>query len=236
MAPFFRNLISLGFAVLTGLLVRAQEQKAEGLDLQFTVFAGSTVGSLGYLQPQPKGPPLVRPVTFYPMARSPRYVYRGPTPLEFVDLGSKAVVAIADIPPAMHNPLLIFSGRADAGGGTAQQVLVIDDSTLAHGADGVAILNLSGLILTGTIGRHSIQLLEGWNPPISIRGSTPVQLRTDFRGRSYQSFADRISVKAGERALLILLPPYYKGALDVQARLLIDEIPKPKEKDPPSAK
>lgn len=226
MAQFLRNLTCIAFSVTLFLpLLRAQDRKPVQLDVRFTVFSGATLNGLGYVVHQPHGPDIITPVTFYPMSRSPIYDYRGESPLEFVNISTRQTVASVVLPREIRTPLLVFITKAGVNGATAYDVIVVDDSLAAHGPHGVAILNLSGLVLTGTINKQNVQLTAGWNQPIEVRGSTKVQFRTEFKGRSYQSFADVIHVKEGERALLVFLPPFYKGALDVQCRVLLDVVP-----------
>jgi hypothetical protein len=50
-------------------------------------------------------------------------------------------------------------------------------------------------------------------------------LSTVFSQRTYQSYAGTARLGRNERALLILFPPFYPGALEVQSRLLVDQPP-----------
>ena len=65
------------------------------------------------------------------------------------------------------------------------------------------------------------------NPTMKVSRTAKIMLRTTLKGRSFQSYAEDLKLKKDERALLILFPPFYKGSLEVQSRLLIDEPPEP---------
>ena len=101
---------------------------------------------------------------------------------------------------------------------------MLDDSVASHAAGGLAILNLSGLALTGTVGEKNIALQSGLNAPLAVGRSTKIVLRaTAKNGRAAQACADTVQLAGRQRALLILFPPFYKGSLEVQSRMLIDE-------------
>jgi hypothetical protein len=94
-----------------------------------------------------------------------------------------------------------------------------------HGVGGLAIINLSGLALSGSINKDKITLTPGLNPTVTIARSATITLSTPFKNRSYQSYASTVSLGRNERALLILFPPFHKGGLEVQSRLLLDQPP-----------
>ena len=87
------------------------------------------------------------------------------------------------------------------------------------------MLNLSGLSLSGTVNNEKVTLKAGLNPTLTIGRSAKVTLNTTFKNKTYQSYASTVSLGRNERALLILLPPFYPGALEVQSRLLLDQPP-----------
>jgi hypothetical protein len=128
----------------------------------------------------------------------------------------------------MRDALLLFSPLADkaaAGGTLRYQVAVLDDSAARHGPGGLAIINLSGLALSGTVGAEKMTLKAGLNPTLAVGRSKPVTLTTVFQGRTYRSYAATITLGRNERALLILFPPFNPGGLEVQPRLLVDQPP-----------
>jgi hypothetical protein len=191
--------------------------------VHFTVFSAARGADVAFTsRPNAAAQKLV----FYPTARSPRYEYRGAMPLRFTDATTGSVVAEANIPPDIHDALLLFlpvetSGTTKAG--FKYQIAVLDDGAARQAAGGLAILNLSGLALTGAVGSQNVTLKAGLNPPVPFGRAAKVMLRTTFKERSYQSYAGTVQLGAKQRALLILFPPFYKGSLEVQSRLLIDE-------------
>lgn len=194
--------------------------------VRFTVYSARPISDVGLAVRAGAAP---QKVTFYPTARSPRYEYRGTMPLRFVDPTSGEVVAEAVIPSGIRDALLLFSpATADAAGkaGTLRyQIAVLDDSAARQGSGALAIINLSGLELSGTIGKDAVTLRAGLNPAVAIGRSAKIMFRTAVKGRSYQAYANTVQLAPRERALLILFPPYTKGSVEVQARLLIDTPP-----------
>jgi len=195
--------------------------------LRFTAFAAKPISGLTFV-PRPGAAPAM--VAFYPTARSPRYEYRGAMPLRFTEGG--AAVAEAVVPPEIRDALLLFTPIDAAANGTSRpagalkyRVAVLDDGAARNVAGGLAVINFSGLALAGKIGGQDVTLTDGLNPPIAVGRSAKVVLKTSFKGRSFQSYADDVKLKKNERALLIFFPPFYKGSLEVQSRLLIDEPP-----------
>ena len=59
---------------------------------------------------------------------------------------------------------------------------------------------------------------------VTVGRTANIVLRTTFKQRSYQSYATTLQLSAKQRALLILFPPFYKGSLEVQSRMLVDEL------------
>ena len=209
----------------------AQPPRPADQPLRFTVFSAQPVAGLSFA---PRPGVVATKVVFYPTARSPRYEYRGAMPLRFTDAASGAVLAEAVVPPEIHDALLLFAAvepaPAAAGkpaSGLRYQVSVLDDSALRHASGGLAIINFSGLELSGTIGKASVTLKPGLNPTMAVSRTAKIMLRTTLKGRSYQAYAGDLMLKKNERALLILFPPFYKGSLEVQSRLLVDEPPAP---------
>jgi hypothetical protein len=233
MAHPLRHLIAL--TALT-VAVLAQPPPPADQPLRFTVFSAQPIAGLGFA---PRPGVAATKLVFYPTARSPRYEYRGPMPLRFTDAASGAVVAEAVVPPEIHDALLLFAAvepaPAAAGkpaNGLRYQVSVLDDSAMRHASGGLAIINFSGLELSGTIGKTDVTLKPGLNSTMPVSRTAKILLRTTLKGRSFQSYAGDLMLKKNERALLILFPPFYKGSLEVQSRLLVDEPPTPAR--PPS--
>ncbi len=233
MAHPLRHLIV--FATFASSLL-AQASKPVEQPLRFTVFSSQPIQGLGYAS-RPAG--AATKVVFYPTARSPHYEFRGAMPLRFVDAGSGAVVAEVTVPPEIRHALLLFSpidpaavGDQKAANSLKFRVAVLDDGAASHAAGGLAVINFSGLALIGTIDNQPVTLEAGLNPTLNVGRSAKVMLKTTLKGRTYQSYTEDVKLKKNERALLILFPPFYKGSLEVQSRLLVDE---PPEASGPSA-
>ncbi len=193
--------------------------------VRFTVFSAQPISGLTYA-PRANAPAVK--LVFYPTARSPRYDYRGLMPLRFVDAESGAVVAEATIPIGVNDALLLFSpvtATDVAAGKLRYQISVLDDGAARHGSGGLAIINFSGLALTGTVNKETVMLQPGLNPTLKVGASAKIALQTQFKGRAYQAYSATAALKPSERALLILFPPFYKGSLEVQSRLLLDSPP-----------
>jgi hypothetical protein len=229
-----RYLIQLWLVIWpSGLLLAAVNpaaslQAVPELTVRFTVFSAVPVDGLSFV-PGPDAPPV--PVTFYPTARSRQYLYRGSNPLRFYRAltndpaadPAPSLAAEVMLPSALHDVLLLFASIAPAPAeGPSYRVFVLDDG-LGHAPGSMTIINFSGLALDGDIAGKAARLGNGLNPAFTIGRSATIVLRTWFKNRSYQSYADTVELGRGERALLILFPPYRPGSLEVQSRLLLDE-------------
>jgi hypothetical protein len=204
-------------AVLSLQLLAGAAQ--ERIPVHFTVFALRPFEHVVFL-PSADVEPL--PLKFYPTARSPEVAYVGEMPVSFSD-ESGETVAFASIPPEIAKALLIFvpSGRQYP----KYEIHVLDDGALRHRPGGVAFVNLSGLQLVGKLGSHAIALGPGLSSTLKITSAAELLLESQVGSRRFRSYSQSIELAPGERALLILFPPYYRASLEVQARLLIDEPP-----------
>lgn len=193
---------------------------AAGPAVRFVAFSARPIADLGFAPRLGIAPQRVQ---FYPTARSARYEYRGRMPVSFVDTASGEVVAEATIPPEIREPLLLFTpADAAAGGKLRYKVSVLDDSVAHHPAGALAIVNLSGLALTGTLDDQPVAVKPGLNAPVNLSRPAKLALRTTFKNRAYPAYSGEVKLARNERGLLILFPPFYPGSLEVQARLLID--------------
>jgi hypothetical protein len=188
--------------------------------VSFTVFAAEPMADLGYVTPAG-----LVPLRFYPTARSPRYEHRGRQPLRLVRLPGGEPVAEVPIPAAWRDALLLLTRRAAGSGGFRYEVTPLDDGPGQRAAGQVQMLNLSGLDLMGELNGRRISLDAGLNPALAAGRSARLVLRTTFRGRSYLSWHDTITLAPSGRALLILFPPFLSGSVEVQTRVLLDEPP-----------
>jgi hypothetical protein len=218
MARIFRHLTLLGLSWALPA-ASAQQETTPERRLNFTVFSAQPISGLAY---RPSWNAALCPLTFYPTARSPRYDYRGPDRISLLDIKSGTVLAVAVVPPRISSALFLLTMDGTPGGEMRYRVRVIDDSVRRQAPGELHVLNYSGLMLSGTVNRRPVTLADGHALLVPIGISADIQLRTAFNGKSYQAYADSLRVEQSGRALLILLPPYRRGALEVQSRLLLD--------------
>jgi hypothetical protein len=228
MAHAFRYLIAV---CVVGIFAASASAQTNLPVVRFSVFAAKPPSEISYI-PRPGAAP--QKIVFQSTARSPRYEYRGSMPLRFGDTTVGATVAEAVIPSEMREALLLFlpvenaEAAPDAKAGAAPKglrykIAVLDDSAAARGPGGLAIINLSGRALAGTVGDKEVDLKSGYNAPLPVGAATRVALGTTEKGRFSPAYSSTVQLRRGERALLILLPPFYKGSMEVQSRLLIDD-------------
>ena len=105
-------------------------------------------------------------------------------------------------------------------GAIQYRVLILDDTAQRNKAGTLRILNLSGLELSGTINRGSVTLQDGADDFVRVGDSAVVNLRTPLHGRFYQAYAETLPIDHPGGAVLLLLPPYRRGSLEVQSRFL----------------
>jgi hypothetical protein len=222
----YLKLAAAVFAALFACIGIAHAQAPQ--PVRFTVFSAKPIADVVFT---PRANAAPQKLQFYPTARSPRYEYRGAMPLRFVDEASGVVIAEAAIPPGMADALLLFTpietDAAASGGarGMRYQIAVLDDGAARHGPGGLAIINFSGLALSGTVNKDNVTLKPGLNPTIAVGNSAKITLHTMLKNKPYRSYADTVQLGRSQRVLLILFPPFYKGALEVQSRLLVDQPP-----------
>lgn len=204
---------------------------AGGAGVRFSLFAAKPIADLAYTARTGTAPVKL---PFYPTARSPRYEYRGPMPLRFIDATTSAVVAEATLPADLREALLLFSPKESAGNDASAapakapalryQVSVLDDSTARHPSGAISLLNLSGFELAGSVGKRAVAIEAGLGPTIPIgTAAATVSLTTSIKGRTYTAYRATLQLKGRQRALLVLLPPFSRGGVEVQSRLLLDE-------------
>lgn len=220
MAPFHRYLVT----VLISLSGVAAVLQADATNPQphwvFTVFGSEPMPALCFV-PAPDEAPV--PLVFYPTARSPRYHFAGPLPLHLLDAATGRVVAKARLSEDCPDALVILTpDAASSDGAPRYEVRVVDAAAERHPPGELFVMNASGLDLRGTINRRTIVLHDGAEELLNIGASARVNLRTPFQGKSYQAYADTIHLGPRDRAWLLLLPPYHRGSLEVQSRLLLD--------------
>jgi len=190
--------------------------------VHFSVFALRPVPGLAVL-PSDDHPP--QPIQLYPTARSSLVSYRGPMPVRLVNMITGNALAEVWIPPTITRALIVVApGNGPESGGHLVPHLV-DENPPSSGTVRLTVLNLSGLSLRGWINARPMAIRAGLNPIPGVSGTARLELRAVLKEREYHSYADAVTLTAAERSLLILFPPYYRGSLEVQARMLREEMP-----------
>jgi hypothetical protein len=209
----------LCLTALVAAAVMAQTNPAAQQIVRFTVFAAEPIDDLGYL-PAPGA--AVVPLQFYPTARSPRYEHRGRLPLRLVTVGTGETVAEIPIPDGLREVLLLVSAPGGPPEPRRRDVTVLDDGPRQRGPGQIQILNLSGLELEAELNGRRIPAEAGLNGAVNAGQSARIILHTAFRGRSYLSWHDAVPLGSTGRALVVLFPPFLRGSLEVQTRVLLD--------------
>lgn len=215
MARPLRSLILLLLSTVTPAFAVAGP--AAERRLTFTVFAAEPMGPLVYT-PKPGAKPV--PLVLYPTAQSPRYFQQGSGTVILRNQATGAVVAEVAVPVAIRRALLILLPDPGPLAPFPCRVWVIDDGSARDTSGMLRLLNLSGLRLAGTINRRPVVISQDQMEQYAAGSVAAVALRTEFKGRSYQAYAEIIPLGIDRRVLLLLLPPYHSGALQVQSRVL----------------
>jgi len=220
MARFLRTLVGLLVVAACNRGAIAADRATAERDLTFTVFATAPVLDLAY---RPKYDADLCPLVGYPTARSSPYSYIGPASLSLANPVTGARVLGVNIPADVGRALLILHREDYPKNQHAEwRAWVLDDSEARHTPGQVRIVNHSGLRLSGNVGGTQ-RTVESDGVEFTVTGrKVSIDLRTRYQERSYSSYRDTIILGLGERALVILLPPYHRGSLEVQSRVLID--------------
>ena len=117
--------------------------------------------------------------------------------------------------------LILVPDNAARPGAIQYRVLILDDTAQRNKAGTLRILNLSGLELSGTINRGSVTLQDGADEFIRVGDSAVVNLQTPFHGRFYQAYAETLPIDHPGGAVLLLLPPYRRGSLEVNPAFFV---------------
>ena len=190
---------------------------AGAVTLRFTVFSPRPPQDAAFVAAPGQPPTRLR---FYPLARSPRYEYRGPAALRFIAPKDRAPLAEAEIPAGVANALIVLLPEEKAAG--RWRAIVLDDGDPRFRAGQVMMVDLSGLELEGTLNERPLKLGPGPNSAQPAPRTSQLVLRARSRGTTYQALSTDWNLAEGERALLLLLPPLRAGTFAVQHRLLID--------------
>jgi hypothetical protein len=182
-----------------------------------TVFSPEPISSVGFRSDRDAP---IQPLTFYPTARSSPHIVRSDE-IEFVDTDTERVIGRGVLPEGAHQVLFLLLRKIRSPASSWEiRAIIDDDSGESHG--NLRVLNYSGLQFDGSIDGHEISMSEGDDTTLIIGKDPQVTLRTKFKSSQHTCFAETLSIPSGTRAVLLLLPPYRRGSLDVQSRLLID--------------
>ena len=190
--------------------------------VQFSVFALRPVPGLAFLPGDEQAP---QPIELYPTARSSVVSYRGPMPVRLVNTITGTAVAEAWIPPTTTRALIVLAPANGQASGGSLTPFVVDEHAPQSVSARLTVLNLSGLSLRGRINGRQMAIRDGLNPIPGVSGAVHLELRAAPKDRDYHSYAEDVTLASGEQALLMLFTPYYRGSLEVQARLLREETP-----------
>jgi len=169
---------------------------------------------------------VVESLKFYSSSRSREYAFTGEGPILFFresDGEPRIVEAVVDTAGLPANALFIFLAR-DKDGGTRNagyDVVVYDDSDERLPRRHVAVANLSEFPLECRLGDSRFSLASGgFSVPYRVKRSVSLAI-TMVSGSPVFEYP-LVRLERGERALLILFPPYLLGSAEVQARWLRD--------------
>jgi len=231
MAYVFRYLILISCAWLSAPWLLAQTTGPERfITLRFTAHAVSSLPELVLFEPKTND--MARAITFYTSARSPVYDYVGTNPVVFfnealpVNPGEpmqRKMIAQAMVPESVTQPLFIFFKNPAAENDAKAVpflVYVFDDSAANLPPGQISLINVSGLEFAGRFNDQVLPIKAGLTPHIILGRSAHIELRTQVAKRYYQSYASTQTLTARERALMLLLPPFNKGSVEVQVRIL----------------
>lgn len=229
MSPKRESIVANRLITLSGLMLALGLSAALGATepaplptVHFSVFSLRPIPGLAFL---PGGEHAPEPIELYPTARSSLASYRGPMPVRLVSTITGAALAEVWIPSTITRALIVLAPDRGAASGGPWVPFVVDDDLPLSRAVRFTLLNLSGLSLRGRINAQAFAIRAGLNPIPGVSGHIRLELRAALKDRDYHSYGDALTIAAAERALLILFPPYYRGSLEVQARMLREETP-----------
>ena len=217
-----------------GLPLGALESREVEMPVQqveFSVFCRQRLEGLKFINAEGR----TEALRFYSSSRSPKYNYRGTSPIkifrERVVSGAlqptaieRIPVAEARIPPSARKLLLVFLAEPRPAG--LQYIVHSFDDSLANLPAGhIAIFNLSGFTLHGSIGNRPVLLKAGPSFSYPLQGDfIDLRFGTYFGDRFRQTYLSPVILNNNQRAILFFYPPYLKGSPEIQPRLLIQDM------------
>lgn len=234
MAHYCRYLVCI--FVLTCGLEAFSKPEAKVRTINFSVYAAKMPTEPIHFLTKPLGN--AQTVTLYSAQRSPDYRWTGSGPIQLFSESriadmvegevSRRIVAEVLVPDDMIQVLIIlFPNPAFTTNESAPAYLayVFNDSPENLPAGRMVFLNASGMEFVGKINNSVVTVQRGLNPPLQVGSAVKIDLRVKYRERYYQSYSSTLRLPENERMMLLILPPYYEGSLEVQARVLSSAAP-----------
>ena len=95
--------------------------------------------------------------------------------------------------------------------------------------DKLIIYNFSDRMLEGYIRREKVRINAGPSASFPVDNSLPITLWYPFNGKLVPGFNLALNLKRSHRYLLFFFPPAFDGAIELQYRLLEEEVELPQE-------
>jgi hypothetical protein len=231
----FFVLLALNF----GTTLFAQEFQ----QIEFTVYGQYPIR--GDIEYQPVGRGAItagakaeKPVTIrtHSLTRIGPYAFNGGRRISFFDTLTKERVAEVALPSEAKKWLFIFIKNTryedDPDNQLKYRIYPFDDSRQNLPKNGLVLLDLSKMKLSGTIGDKKINLAPGESEPFRIAENLRIVLKTpDLYGQKMlPAHIKNYRFKPNHRYLMILFPPVLRGSADADVRFLREslELPKPR--------
>lgn len=170
------------------------------------------------------------PVEFKSHQRTGQYRYRGPNPLVFFREAPGAdgrpvrtSVGSLRLAKEIKQALVFAIPRPATAGLTGDEVsfVAIDDSRVSFGPDTLVIYNALPMRVGAVLGTRRFGVEPGASPPISVkepgRGTVPMEFWIDTSEGSKLVLGGEIDFTAGNREMMILLPPRRAGSWIIQS-------------------
>jgi hypothetical protein len=236
------NYLKVSFVLLAlnfGTTLFAQEFQ----QIEFTVYGQYPIR--GDIEYQPVGRGAItagakaeKPVTIrtHSLTRIGPYAFNGGRRISFFDTLTKERVAEVALPSEAKKWLFIFIKNTrhedDPDNQLKYRIYPFDDSRQNLPKNGLVLLDLSKMKLSGTIGDKKINLAPGESEPFRIAENLRIVLKTpDLYGQKMlPAHIKNYRFKPNHRYLMILFPPVLRGSADADVRFLREslELPKPR--------
>ncbi len=225
MAAARRNLIALLLLVATLTSARSDN------DLRFRVYAPLEVTGL-HLGVYDNTKQLIglEPVNFQAGSWSVPYDYAGPLPLVFHD-SEGTPMAVANVPEACHEALLIFDHERDADAKFTYRIIVVDSSAASIPPGHLIICNATPFPLTAILRlrtetaeagmRHTLP--TGPGSALEITHDSVIEIFARSRnGGQLLAYRTEVQNLGPRRAVLALFPPRSRGGSTLRGTVLLE--------------